>query len=64
MKHLIDGGADLSVPDEWGRTVLMYAASRGDVVAVTMLLEANATVDQRDLVTLLTFSSLLTILVQ
>ncbi len=63
MRHLIGGGADLSIPDEWGRTVLMYAASRGDAVAVTMLLEASAIVDQRDLVMCSTYC-LLTILVQ
>jgi hypothetical protein len=68
MRALLEAGADVNSSDEvrdlintsldqhgvqWGKTVLMYAASRGDTDCVKMLLEYRADVSLRDLVRLL-----------
>lgn len=42
LQVLLDGGADINLPDNDGDTALIVAAARGDVEAVTFLLDNGA----------------------
>ena len=48
LKTLILSGADVDCADEYGRSVLQYAARNGRVECVKVLLEAKADVDKAD----------------
>lgn len=47
LKDLIDLGADVNKPGSNGDTPLIWAAQKGDVVAATMLLDAEAEINYR-----------------
>ncbi len=42
IKKLIQGGNDVNISDDYGRTALMLAASRGHIDTVHLLLENGA----------------------
>src|ERR1041385_6039479 len=47
-RALIDSGADLNHPTEYGSTPLMQAARSGDVAAVEALVSKNVDVNSKD----------------
>ena len=48
IKLLIDKGADVNAKDNYGRTALMAAASKGSYEAVKLLIEKGADVNAKD----------------
>lgn len=45
VRRLVEEGVDVNVADNWGRTALSLAASRGDLAMVDLLIASGAWVD-------------------
>ena len=56
LQELVRVGADIHMKDKWGKTALMYATSKGDIIAIQILLDAGANPHDTDWVRCLSSS--------